>query len=109
MSLECPAGRSCETAEGNRPRHRRHLDLRAVLFALRPKPRTKNDQARGLAYDCYAHADQVAEAQVAEARVAAQVARWRSGRPRPTTAVTGVLMWTRVRSDQGILCLACSI
>src|ERR1035437_436797 len=104
MSLGCPAGRSCETAEGDRPRHRRHLDLRAVLFALRPKPRTKNDQARGLAYDCYAHADQVAEA-----RVAAQVARWRSGKPPPTTAVTGVLMWTRVRSDQGILCLACSI
>src|ERR1035437_7295983 len=25
MSLGCPAGRSCETAEGNRPRHRRHL------------------------------------------------------------------------------------
>jgi hypothetical protein len=48
---------------------------------------------------------------VAETGVAAQVARRRQRRrrPRPTTALTGVLMWTRDGFDQGILALACSI
>lgn len=45
---------------------------------------------------------------VAETRVAAHLARRRRRRrgPRPTTAVTEVLMWTRDGFDQGILALA---